>query len=272
MQGLPNFVPTDVKVSYVNMLLQAGFHTLDFGSFVSPKAIPQMRDTAEVVKRLDLGGTTTRLLAIVANERGAQDACIFPEISYLGFPFSISETFQQRNTNSSIAEALDRVKAIQALCVRNGKELVIYISMGFGNPYGDPWHPDLAAEWVERMVGLGISTISLADTVGVADTETIASLFNTLVPAFPGITLGAHLHSRPDNWRPKLEAAYANGCRRFDGALKGYGGCPMADDDLVGNMATENIIAFLEDQGEETGIGAVELGEAIGMADSVFSG
>ena len=270
MQGLSNFIPTHLKIEYANQLLQVGFHTLDFGSFVSPKAIPQMRDTGEVLAGLDLSNTSTKLLAIIANERGATDACSHPEITYLGFPFSISETFQQRNTNSSIAESFDRVKAIQEMCVANDKELVIYISMGFGNPYGDPWSPELAAQWVEKIIDLDVNIVSLADTVGVAEPETVDLLFRELIPAFPNTTIGAHLHATPDNWRSKVDAAYRAGCRRFDGALKGYGGCPMAKDELVGNMATENLISYLEAQGESLNLNEEALQEALKMSMQVL--
>ena len=270
MQGLSNFIPTDLKIQYANQLLQVGFHTLDFGSFVSPKAIPQLKDTAEVLAGLDLSQTETRLLAIIANERGARDACSHPEITYLGFPFSISETFQQRNTNSSIAQSFDRVKAIQELCVTHGKKLVIYISMGFGNPYGDPWNPELAGEWVEQITGLGVGIVSLADTVGVAEPDTVSQLFEQLIPAFPNTMIGAHLHATPANWRSKIDAAYQAGCRRFDGALRGYGGCPMAKDELVGNMATENLISYLEEKGEQLGLDKGALQQSMQTSMQVF--
>lgn len=269
MQGIHPFIPTPTKIDYLNTLLEVGFPTLDFGSFVSPKAIPQLRDTAEVLTGLQLNNTT-KLLAIVANERGAQDACQFEEITYLGYPFSISETFQQRNTNSSIEQSLDRVKAIQELCVKHNKQLVIYISMGFGNPYGDPWSPQLAGEWTQKITALGVGIISLADTVGVAQPETIRQLFTTLIPAFPDQVIGAHFHSTPDTWEEKVAAAYERGCTRFDSALKGFGGCPMAKDDLVGNLATEKVIGYMEQQHEELGLDKEALQRALVMAPSVF--
>lgn len=248
MQGLKDFIPTEVKIEYLNMLLKVGFDTLDFGSFVSPKAIPQMRDTVEVLDKLDLD-TNTKLLAIVANLRGATEACEHEPIRYLGYPFSISETFQVRNTNATIEESLDRVKEIQDLCLAKNKELVIYISMGFGNPYGDPWNVDIVQRWVDEMVKIDINIISLADTIGVSNPDNIAYLFSNLIPKYPQIEFGAHLHTEPKSWREKIDAAYRNGCRRFDAAMRGYGGCPMAKDDLTGNMPTENLLTyFMENQ------------------------
>jgi hydroxymethylglutaryl-CoA lyase len=246
MQGWPNFIPTESKINYINSLLQVGFHTLDFGSFVSPKAIPQMADTKEVLKGLRLENTNTKLLAIVANGRGAEDAVDYDEITYLGFPFSISETFQQRNSNSTIRESLQRVEAIQDLCLKNKKELVIYLSMGFGNPYGDTYNEEILLHWAAEMVKREIGIISLADTVGIATPEQISFALQTLIPKYPQTTIGVHLHSTPTNWREKLKAALAAGCRRIDGALKGIGGCPMAGNELVGNMNTELIISHLE--------------------------
>lgn len=271
MQGLHHFIPTDTKAAYINQLLRVGFDTLDFGSFVSPKAIPQMRDTAEVLGKLDLSATQTRLLAIVANERGAEDACQFPEIRYLGYPFSISETFQQRNTNASIAESLERTKSIQNLCEKHQKELVLYISMGFGNPYGDPWNTDIVQRWVNALVPLGIRIFSLSDTIGCSNPENIAYLFNNLIPSYPDIEFGAHLHTQPHNWREKIEAAWNSGCRRFDGAMRGFGGCPMAKDDLTGNMAMENVVRYMEEIGSETGLDRNEFGRALSKADEVFA-
>ena len=227
MQGWAHFITTAEKISYLNMLLRVGFDVLDFGSFVSPKAIPQLADTKEVLQGLNLENTETRLLAIVANTRGATEAVIYDAIQYLGFPFSISETFQQLNTNKSIDASLMHVAAIQNLCVQKNKELVVYISMGFGNPYGDAYHPDIAARWVEQLASMDIKTIALADTVGVADKATIQSLFSTLIPQFPEVHLGAHFHAGPDDWEDKIAAAWQSGCRRYDSALKGIGGCPM---------------------------------------------
>jgi hydroxymethylglutaryl-CoA lyase len=251
-QGHGRFIGTEQKVEYLNKLLRVGFDTLDFGSFVSPKAIPQVRDTAEIIPKLDLSNSSTKLLAIVANERGAAEACGFEQISTLGYPFSISETFQLRNTNATIEESLHRVEAIQALCQKNNKKLVIYISMGFGNPYGDPWNPEIVLQWVERLSASGINTFSLADTVGLALVDDITNLFAELIPANPDLEFGAHFHTRPEDWRIKTEAAYAAGCRRFDGALLGYGGCPMAQDDLIGNMPTERLLDFVMENKEQS--------------------
>jgi hydroxymethylglutaryl-CoA lyase len=248
MQGWRHFIPTQQKIAYINTLLQVGFDTIDFGSFVSPKAIPQMADTKEVISNLEFGGSTSKLLAIVANERGATDALTFEEITYLGFPFSISETFQQRNTNASIAEALTRVQEIQNLCLKMNKQLVVYISMGFGNPYGDLHNDETVFNWVRKLVGLGIKIISLADTVGIANASQVGSITKHLITMFPAVEIGVHLHSTPHNWQHKVEAALQAGCRRFDGALKGIGGCPMADDELVGNMDTELMIPYFEER------------------------
>jgi hydroxymethylglutaryl-CoA lyase len=245
MQGLHDFIPTDVKVAYINQLLMVGFDTIDFGSFVSPKAIPQLRDTAAVLNALDLSNTKSKLLAIVANTRGAEDACEFEEINYLGFPFSISETFQQRNTNSSIEESLIRVEEIQDLCARNKKELVVYISMAFGNPYGDVWNGDIALEWTHKLYERGIKIFAMSDTVGSSTPATINDLFRKVIPAFPDAEIGAHLHSIPLTRMEKIEAAFNSGCRRFDSAIHGFGGCPMATDNLTGNLATQSMIEFI---------------------------
>lgn len=248
MQGWKTFIPTGQKIRYINALLEVGFDTIDFGSFVSPKAIPQMADTKEVIRNLDLGISKTKLLAIIANERGAEDAVLFDEISYLGFPFSVSETFQQRNTNSSISESFKRVEAIQELCIKNKKQLVVYLSMGFGNPYGDLWTEEIVFNYAEQLVELGIETLSLADTVGLATAEQVKRMTGYLIKKLPEIEIGVHLHSTSFNWREKLAAAHDAGCKRFDGALKGIGGCPMADDELVGNMDTEKMIGFFEEK------------------------
>ncbi len=247
IQGIKHFIPTEKKIKYINLLLKSNlFDTIDFGSFVSPKAIPQMADTAEVVRGLDLSQTKTKLLAIIANERGAMEACQFEQISYLGYPFSISETFQIRNTNATIVESLERVKAIQAITEQAGKQLVIYISMGFGNPYGDEWNAEIALKWVDELQKLGIKIFSLSDTVGVATPESITYLFENLIPKYPHLEFGSHLHTTPDSWKQKIDAAYNAGCRRFDGAILGYGGCPMAADELVGNMPMENLLQLKE--------------------------
>lgn len=255
MQGWEAWIPTEQKIQYLNSLLKVGFDTLDFGSFVSAKAIPQLRDTKEVLAGLDLSTTKTKLLAIVANVRGAEEAAAFNEIRYLGFPFSVSEEFQKRNTNSTIEQSLERVKEIQAICESAGKELVIYISMGFGNPYGELWNKDIVIHWVRKLVSLGIIIIALSDTVGVSTKENISYLFSHLVPEFPEVEFGAHLHSDSNTWLEKVDAAYQNGCLRFDSALKGIGGCPMAKNDLVGNLATENLVGYFG------GISALNLSE-----------
>lgn len=262
-QGHHPFIPTTQKIRYLNLLLQVGFDTLDFGSFVSPKAMPQVSDTAEVVDGLDLGKTKTKLLAIVANERGAQQACEFEGISYLGYPFSISETFQRRNTSAGIKESVERVKATQEVCERHNKKLVVYISMGFGNPYGDPWIPELAGQWVEELAQFGVKIFSLSDTVGMAQKEDIRSVFQKLIATRPDLEFGAHFHTTAIAWQEKVAAAYASGCRRFDGALLGYGGCPMAQDDLVGNMPTERLLEFAAEKKELHPIDQKALGEAL---------
>jgi hydroxymethylglutaryl-CoA lyase len=270
MQGLHEFIPTEHKAEYINLLLGCGFDTIDFGSLVSPKAIPQLRDTAEVLNLLDLSSTNSKLLAIVANLRGAEDAVQFEEINYLGYPFSISETFQLRNTNATIAESLKRVEEMQTLCVNHKKEMVVYISMAFGNPYGDAWNADVAVSWTKRLAELGIRTIALADTTGVSNPENITYLFSQLIPEFPDVRIGAHLHTTPDTWLEKVEAAWNAGCRRFDHAIKGFGGCPMAADQLTGNMASENVISFLEQHNIATGIHTERFAEAMKKAALIF--
>ncbi len=270
MQGWAHFIPTNIKISYLNQLLQVGFDTLDFGSFVSPKAIPQMADTKEVITQLQLHHSTTKLLAIVANLRGAEEAMVYDEISYLGFPFSISPTFQQKNTNSSMEESFDRVKAIQESCLKTGKKLVVYLSMGFGNPYGDPYNEAILLEWADAMVKQGIGIISLADTVGVASPEQIRVALNTLIPQYPSVNFGVHLHSTSLNWKDKLDAAYTAGCKRFDGALKGIGGCPMAQDELVGNMDTEKMIPYFQEKNMLTHLNINALMESSKLTDKIF--
>ncbi len=271
MQGLHQFIPTDVKIAYINHLLAVGYDTIDFGSFVSAKAIPQLRDTADVLKGLELEKTTSKLLAIIANLRGGEDAVQFDEITYLGFPFSISETFQIRNTNSTIVKSLATLEALQNLCVKNKKQLVVYISMAFGNPYNDPWNADIAISWIKKIAALDIKIIALADTVGIASPEDVSYLFNHVIPAFSGIEVGAHLHCTPANWREKVDAAFKSGCMRFDTAIKGYGGCPMANDELVGNLATENLLKYLEEQKAETAINLPEFEKAFDEANLVFN-
>ena len=271
MQGLPDFIPTTTKTAYLSMLLEVGFDTLDFGSFVSPKAIPQLRDTAEVLAGLDLSRSKTKLLAIVANRRGAETAALHPEISYLGFPLSVSETFQRRNTNQTTAEALADVAAMHELCERRGKTLVTYLSMGFGNPYGDAWSPEIVTDFTQQLAALGIRIVALSDTIGASTAATITPLFSALIPAFPGIEFGAHLHTTPTTWREKVSAAHHAGCRRFDGAIGGIGGCPMATDELTGNMATENLLAFLAESGLDAGLDKAAFGRARAAAAAVFA-
>lgn len=271
MQGLKAFIPTATKIAYINTLLQVGFDTLDFGSFVSPKAIPQMSDTAEVLAGLDLSSTTSKLLAIIANVRGAEEAAQYDAISYLGFPLSVSETFQQRNTNKSIAEAMQQLKQIQDICQQQNKTLVTYISMGFGNPYNDPWNAETVIRLVEELDRMGVSIISLSDTIGVSDEANISYLFENLVSAFPHIEFGAHLHTTPVAWQEKVDAAYKAGCRRFDGALRGFGGCPMAKDDLVGNMATENLVSYFDNNGLNLNLNRNAFDAALAQSGAVFS-
>lgn len=270
MQGLHDFVLTEVKAEYINLLLKVGFDTIDFGSFVSPKAIPQMRDTAEVLAKLDMGNTPSKLLAIVANLRGAEDAVQFDEITYLGFPFSISETFQQRNTNSGITESFETVKNISKLCGQHGKQLLVYLSMGFGNPYGDAWSPEIVTHWAAQMVGEGITIISLADTTGTSTPKKIKDIYPNLTALFPQTEFGVHLHSTPATSFEKIKAAFDSGCKRFDSALKGYGGCPMAADDLTGNIATENVISFLQSQGIELNLNMYQWDEAMAYSSKIF--
>ncbi|HAS42638.1 MAG TPA: hydroxymethylglutaryl-CoA lyase [Microscillaceae bacterium] len=270
MQGLDEFIPTDIKAKYINKLLEVGFDTIDFGSFVSPKAIPQLRDTAEVLSQLKLDQTQSKLLAIVANKRGAEQAVQFDEIGYLGFPLSASETFQQRNTNKSIEQAFQLVEEIQQLCQAHNKTLVTYISMGFGNPYGDAYNAETVEKFVQSLVDLDVKIISLADTIGVSNPTNIQSLYTNLIPRFPDIEFGAHLHSIPQTITEKLKAAYEAGCRRFDGALRGFGGCPMAKDDLTGNLATEVVVDFFNKNFEPISIDQEKFEEAYIMSGQVF--
>ena len=270
MQGIHEFIPTEKKIEYINQLLKVGFDTIDFGSFVSPKAIPQIKDTVEVLDGLDLDNTSSKLLAIVANTRGAQEAVQYDAITYLGFPFSISETFQQRNTNKSIVEALNTLNEIQELCVKNDKMLVTYISMGFGNPYGDPFDVDVVGKFTDVLSSLGIKIISLADTIGVSNDENITYLYSNLIKAYPQVEFGAHLHSNPTTALDKIKSAYKAGCRRFDGAIRGFGGCPMAKDDLTGNIATELIVSYLKEQGLDVGINQLDMDNSIVASGAIF--
>ncbi len=272
MQGIKRFIDTADKVRYINSLLQVGFDTIDFGSFVSPKAIPQMRDTAEVVASLDMSKTQTDLLAIIANVRGASDAVRFEQISYLGYPFSISEIFQMRNTAKTIAESVDVLKQILEIADKHNKQTVVYLSMGFGNPYGEPWSPELVAEWTEKLYRMGVRILSLSDTVGAATAETVSLLFGHLIPAYPEVEFGAHLHTHPDNWYDKVQAAWQAGCRRFDTAIKGLGGCPMAKDELVGNLPTEKLISFLNKNRVEHRLNMTAFENAYNEAQRIFSG
>lgn len=270
MQGLHTFIPTQEKVRYLNQLLKVGFDTIDFGSFVSPKAIPQMRDTVQVIPQLALDGTESKLLAIVANTRGAAEGATFDEISYLGFPFSISETFQQRNTNKSIIEALNTLEEIQDICQKKNKTLVAYISMGFGNPYGDPYDADIVGKFADILVNLDISIISLADTIGAAQPDAISSLFDSLQKAYPHVEFGVHLHSIPESATAKIAAALKAGCTRFDGAIKGFGGCPMARDELTGNIATETLIACFEKEKIALNLNKKAFDHSLALASTVF--
>jgi hydroxymethylglutaryl-CoA lyase len=272
MQGIHDFIPTEKKAAYINSLLKVGFDTIDFGSFVSPKAIPQLVDTAKVLSALNLEESASKLLAIIANERGAIDACNFEEIDYLGFPFSISETFQQRNTNSSIDESLSRVESIQNLCAKHNKTMVVYVSMAFGNPYGDKWNPEIAINWTNKLVkDIGIKVIALADTTGVSNPENISELFGGIIPEFTTTEIGAHLHTTPETWEEKIHAAVKSGCTRFDSAIKGFGGCPMAADDLTGNMPTENLLSFFDKSNQNTGVNKTTFEESMQIADTLFN-
>jgi len=271
MQGIQSFIPTTEKVNYLQFLLQVGFHSLDFGSFVSARAVPQMRDTAHVLDQLDLSKTKTKLLAIVANLRGAETALNFEQIEYIGFPFSISENFQMRNTHKTISESLNSLQQIKELTDKSNKTLVLYLSMGFGNPYGDPWSVEVVSQWVERLAQMEIEIISLSDTVGQAVSEDISFLYSTLIPAFSSIEFGAHFHTHPNKGYEKLKAAFDAGCRRFDGAIYGFGGCPMASDALVGNMPTENVVTFLNERGIDTGLCMTSFESAMNKTKELFS-
>ncbi len=271
MQGIKEFIPTEKKIEYINSLLKVGFDTVDFGSFVNPRAIPQMAHTEEVLKGLDLSSTNSKLLSIVANRRGAEKAIVFEEIDFLGYPFSVSETFQQRNTNASIDESFIRLSTIQDLCVKSNKQLVVYLSMGFGNPYGDPWSPELVAGWCDRLYNeLDIHIMALSDTIGVSNDTSIRNLLTTVIPAFPEVEFGAHLHTTPDTYAEKVKATVESGCKRLDGAMKGYGGCPMAKDDLTGNMPTELMVNWLRNNGYQTGLDMDAFNASLALSASVF--
>ena len=269
MQGISEFIPTDKKIAYINQLLKVGFDTIDFGSFVSPKAIPQLKDTSEVLEGLDLTHTDSKLLSIIANFRGAIDACNFEQINYIGFPLSVSEEFQKRNTNKSTNEALNTIEEIQNLAIKNNKELVVYLSMAFGNPYGENYHPDIVAGLTEKLHNLEVRTVALSDTIGVSSPVNIEPLFSTLINEYPTIEFGAHFHTTPDTWEEKVDSAFQNGCRRFDSAIKGYGGCPMAKDELVGNMPTEKLITCFSD---DLGLNKEGIDKVLALTNSLFNG
>ena len=269
-QGHHPFIPSESKIAYLNQLLHVGFDTIDVGSFVSAAAMPQVSDTAAILEKLDLSASASKLLAIIANERGAQEACSFEKITYLGYPFSISETFQLRNTNATIDESLLRVQRIAELCAKSGKELVIYISMGFGNPYGDPWNVEIVGEWTEKLAGMGVKILSLSDTVGSSTPEVITYLFSNLIPKYPEIEFGAHLHTTPTTWFEKIDAASKAGCTRFDGAIQGFGGCPMATDKLTGNMPTEKLISYFTSNKKNTGLNSLSFESAYNEASKLF--
>jgi hydroxymethylglutaryl-CoA lyase len=270
MQGIKSFIPTANKVTYIQSLLRVGFDTIDFGSFVSPKTIPQMQDTAEVLAQLDLSQTQSKLLAIIANTQGAEAACNFPEIQYLGFPFSISENFQMRNTHKTIAQSLVSLQEILNLADAKNKQVVAYLSMGFGNPYGDPWNTEIVGDWTEKLATMGVKIVSLSDTIGSSTPEMISYLFSNLIPAYPQIEFGAHLHTTPDTWFEKIDAAYQAGCRRFDGAIQGFGGCPMATNHLTGNMPTEKLLSYFTAQKANTNLSPMSFESAYNEASKIF--
>lgn len=271
MQGIRDWIPTEKKVQYIQSLLRCGFDTIDFGSFVSPKAIPQMQDTAEVLSKLDLSKSKSKLLAIIANERGAEDAVKHPEIDYLGYPFSISENFQMRNTHKTIEESLVILQEILNLAHKNNKEVVAYLSMGFGNPYGDPWNVDIVGEWTEKLASMGVKILSLSDTVGSSTPDIISYLFSNLIPKYPNIEFGAHLHTTPSAWFEKIDAAHKAGCRRFDGAIQGFGGCPMAKDELTGNMPTEKMLSYFTANKFATHVNPMSFESAYNEATKIFT-
>ncbi len=271
MQGIKTFIPTQIKIEYITKLLAVGFDTLDFGSFVSPKAIPQMKDTHEVIQKIGPLKGSTKLLAIVANERGAEDACKYEEIDYLGYPFSVSETFQIRNTNASIQESISRLEAINTLSLKHGKKMVVYLSMAFGNPYGDPWNAEIISQYIDQLSNKGIIYFALSDTIGVAEPESIKYLFETILPQWKQLEIGAHFHTTPNTWEEKMSSAWEAGCRKFDGAIRGFGGCPMAKDSLTGNMPTENILNFFSGKAEPLQVNMNAFNDAMSYSSLVFS-
>lgn len=266
-QGIEEFIPTKLKIKYINQLLKVGFHTIDFGSFVSPKAIPQLNDTAEVLRSLNLHNSASKLLSIIANYRGANQACMFEEINYLGFPLSVSEEFQKRNTNKTISEALDSLQEIQNLCIQKNKNLVVYLSMAFGNPYGEEYDPEIVSELTYKLKNIDVKTIALSDTIGASNPQNISPIFSSLISEYSEIEFGAHFHTNPDTWKEKVDSAFQNGCRRFDSAIKGFGGCPMAMDDLTGNMPTEKLISYFSDQLD---LNIVEFNKSLQLSEVVF--
>ncbi len=270
MQGIKEFIPTKDKIRYIQSLLEVGYDTIDFGSFVSPRAIPQMRDTAQVVEALDLSDTNTKLLAIVANMRGVNDACQFQQIDYLGYPFSLSEIFQMRNTSKTIGQSCDLLREIMNTADKFNKQVNVYFSMGFGNPYGDPWNEEIVEEWVVKVKAMGVKIISLSDTVGSADADSIKRIFKHLIPKYPEIEFGAHLHTHPKSWFEKVDAAYQAGCKRFDSAIKGFGGCPMAKDELVGNLPTEKLLTYFTQNKVKTSINTTAFENAYNEAQRIF--
>jgi len=266
-QGIEEFIPTNLKINYINQLLKVGFHTIDFGSFVSPKAIPQLNDTSEVLRSLNLHNSASKLLSIIANYRGANQACTFEEINYLGFPLSVSEEFQKRNTNKTISEALDSLQEIQNLCIQKNKNLVVYLSMAFGNPYGEEYDPEIVSELTNKLKTIDVKTIALSDTIGVSNPQNISQIFSSLISEYSEIEFGAHFHTNPDTWKEKVDSAFQNGCRRFDSAIKGFGGCPMAKDDLTGNMPTEKLISYFSDQLD---LNIVEFNKSLQLSENIF--
>lgn len=271
MQGMKNFIPTDKKIRYINSILKVGFDVVDIGSFVSPKAIPQMKDTKDVLKGIDYNNSDSKILTIVANKRGAEDAVNFDKITYLGFPFSISETFQKRNIKSTIEESLKRLEEVQNICIKHNKKMMTYFSMAFGNPYGDKWSIEIVSEWAERLMNdYGVKNLALSDTIGVSNPKTIKPLFKKLLPKFPNVNIGAHLHTTPNTWEEKIDAAIKSGCTRLDGVIKGYGGCPMAKDDLTGNMPTENILQYLDKNNIKHRINKEAFNKAMAISKEIF--
>ena len=271
MQGIKRWIPSDEKLSYLQSILSVGFDVVDFGSFVSSRVIPQMRDTDYIIKNLDTTNTNSKLLAIVANYRGAVAACNYSTISYIGYPFSISEIFQMRNTNKTMAESFDDLKKIKSIIEAKNKKLVVYLSMGFGNPYGEPWNLEIIEKWIQSLNSIGVETISISDTIGTAKKSDINKIYSFLIPRYSKIEFGAHFHSKPNEWYEKVNEAYINGCRRFDGAIMGFGGCPMAKDDLTGNVPTEKLLSFFNSIKENTSINSLHFESCYNNALKLFN-